>query len=231
VGGALIAAGTVLLVSDRVEAQDSATTGRIEGTAAIAARLSTQHTRVRVYAEPGGRAVAPQATDNPIQQVVIYLEGASAETGENPAGAAMRQHNERFVPHVLAVPAGSTVEFPNDDPIFHSVFSLSRAKSFDLGRYPQGESKRVTFARPGVVPVFCHIHADMSGFIVVLANRFFTIPDSAGHFVIAGIPSGEYRLTAWHERIRPISRMVQVEAGAVTDVRLAIPLEDLPATP
>jgi plastocyanin len=205
-----------------------AETGRIEGLAVLSAKLASQHRRVRVYTEPGGRSVAPPAAESPLENVIIYLEAPPGGTRPT-AMPAMHQHEERFVPHVLPVLVGTTVEFPNDDPIFHSVFSLSSTKSFDLGRYPRGESKSVTFPRPGVVQVFCHIHADMSAVIMVLDNPFFTVPDSAGRFTLDDVPPGDYRLVAWHERIRPVTARVRVEAGRTSTLQVSVPLSDITA--
>ena len=206
--------------------------GRLEGTARISSRLTALRLRVRLYAEPGdpGQPVpAPNGT-NPFANVVLYLEDAEPLTASDPAPPplppVMRQHQERFEPHVLAVVQGTTISFPNDDPIYHNVFSLSRARTFDLGRYPQGQSKSLRFGSAGVVQVFCHIHADMNGYILVLPNRYFISPDSSGHFVIDGVPPGEYRLVAWHERIRPIVTPVRVDAGQTTLLELSIPLAE-----
>jgi plastocyanin len=207
--------------------------GRLEGTARISSRLTAARLRVRVYSEPGDPgpppAAAPTGT-NPFANVVLYLEDAeSLRSAEPPVSAPvplMRQRQERFEPHVLPVIQGTTITFPNDDPIYHNVFSLSRARTFDLGRYPQGESKSLRFGSAGVVQVFCHIHADMNGLILVLPNRYFISPDSLGHFVIDGVPPGEYRLVAWHERIRPIVTVVRVDAGRTTMLDLSIPLAE-----
>jgi plastocyanin len=206
--------------------------GRLEGTARISSRLTAARLRVRVYSEPGDPgppAAAPTGT-NPFANVVLYLEDAeSLRSAEPPVSGpipAMRQHQERFDPHVLPVIQGTSITFPNDDPIYHNVFSLSRARTFDLGRYPQGESKSLRFGSAGVVQVFCHIHADMNGYILVLPNRYFISPDSSGHFVIDGVPPGEYRLVAWHERIRPIVTVVRVAAGRTTMLDLSIPLAE-----
>jgi plastocyanin len=174
-------------------------------------------------------ASPPPPLGNPFANVVLYLDAAPALTAAtSPALAvpAMRQHDERFTPHVLTVPTGTTISFPNDDPIYHNVFSLSRARTFDLGRYPKGESKSLRFERAGVVQVFCHIHADMNGYILVLPNRYFVTPDSSGHFSIDGIPPGSYELVAWHERIRPIATSVRVVAGQTTTLELSIPLTE-----
>jgi len=207
------------------QSRDTAT-GRIEGTAVLGRRLTAEHKRVRVYAEPGSRSAPPAVAAQPLTNVVIYLEpGPSGMPGQDRP-AEMRQRGERFVPHVLPVLVGSTVDFPNDDPVYHNVFSLSSSRSFDLGRYPRGHSKQVTFPKPGVVQVFCHIHADMSAYILVLRNPFFTVPDSAGRFQLGGVPPGEYRLVAWHERIKPITRSVRVEAGQATSLQLDIPIPD-----
>ena len=92
----------------------------------------------------------------------------------------MDQRDQTFVPHVLAITVGTTVEFPNSDLTFHNVFSLSKTKSFDLGRYSRGKSKSVRFDRPGVVQVFCDIHSHMSAFILVFAHRYFAVTDRAG---------------------------------------------------
>src|SRR2546429_9741325 len=92
----------------------------------------------------------------------------------------LRQQNETFVPHVLPITRGSTVEFPNDDPIFHNVFSLSTAASFDLKRYPRGQSRSQEFPKPGIVKVYCHIHSHMSATILVMDHPYFTIPGTDG---------------------------------------------------
>ncbi|HWC73239.1 MAG TPA: carboxypeptidase regulatory-like domain-containing protein [Gemmatimonadales bacterium] len=207
--------------------------GRLEGTARIAPRLNSTRMRVRVYNEPGdlgAAAVSPPTGGNPFANVVLYLEDAAGLKAlappESSTAPAMRQHDERFTPHVLAVTTGTSVSFPNDDPIYHNVFSLSRARTFDLGRYPKGETKFLRFDRTGVVQVFCHIHADMNGYILVLPNHYFVTPDSAGRFVLDGIPPGEYQLIAWHERIRPISTPVHVSAGQTTTLEVSIPLTE-----
>jgi plastocyanin len=203
--------------------------GRIEGTASIARVLTTTHSRIRVYDEPGSPPPHPSNDGNPLANVVIYLEPTPAlRTVAPPTGrpaAELRQRDIAFVPHVLAITTGTAVEFPNDDPRFHDVFSLSSAKSFDLQRYPQGTSRSVTFNKPGVVEVFCHIHADMSAYILVLDDPFFVSPDAQGHFALDDVPPGDYTLVAWYERSRPVTVRVHVAAGHTTtrDVRIPIP--------
>ena len=163
-----------------------------------------------------------------LKNVVVYLEGDMGRAGESAPHGRMVQHDERFVPHVLPVLQGSTVDFPNDDDFYHNVFSLSAAagkgQGFDLGRYPKGQSRSVTFDRAGTVQVFCHIHSDMSGVVLVLSNPFFTLPDDSHHYAIEDVPEGDYTIVGWHERIRPITRRVHVTAGQTTSVDFNIPL-------
>jgi plastocyanin len=205
-------------------------TGRIEGVASIANSLVVPRARVRVYDEPGTPPAKTHRDAYPLANVVLYLESTPAlrqATARAPAQAPeLRQSGERFVPHVLAVRTGTTVQFPNDDPLFHNVFSLSRVKTFDLGRYPKGSSRPVTFGTAGVVPVFCHIHADMSAYVVVLDHPFFVTPDSAGHFALEGVPPGDYQLVAWHERIHPFTVPVHVDAGRTTTLDVRLPFAD-----
>jgi plastocyanin len=209
----------------------SRATGRVEGVVSISERLITPRLRVRVYDEPGGAPPRPPSPEHRLAGVVLYLlpvdgsalRGAAPRQTGTPV-PALRQRDERFAPHVLPVLAGTTVEFPNDDDVFHNVFSLSSAKTFDLGRYARGSSRSVTFPTAGVVQVFCHIHADMSGIVLVLDNPLFVVPGPDGRFVIDGVPPGAYRLVAWHERVKPMSTPVRVDAGRATPVRLRIPL-------
>jgi hypothetical protein len=114
----------------------------------------------------------------------------------------MDQRNERFEPHVLAIVAGTWVDFPNEDRTYHNVFSLSKAKEFNLGRYAVGRSKAVRFERAGIVRVFCDIHSHMSAFILVFAHRYFAVTDDEGRYRLDGVPPGTYMLTVWNEMVR-----------------------------
>jgi plastocyanin len=227
----LLALLVIIADSSSLAAQNAATaTGRIEGVATLSRRLTTSRMKVRIYSEPGGRAPAAPAASHSLAGVIIYLEATPAlrarTSSQTQVQPVMRQHGEKFAPHVLPVLAGTTVDFPNEDGIYHNVFSLSHAREFDLGRYPRGESKQVQFSKPGVVQVFCHIHSDMTAYVLVLDNPFFVIPDANGRFVLDGVPSGDYRLIAWHERIRPMVTLVRVDAGRVTSLSLHVPLPD-----
>jgi hypothetical protein len=139
----------------------------------------------------------------------------------------MAQRDERFVPHVLPVLVGAKVEFPNEDDVYHNVFSLSTAagpNGFDLGRYPKGESRTVTFERPGTVQVFCHIHSDMSATVLVLQNPYFAQPSDDRRYVIDEIPEGDYTIVGWHERAKAVVRRVHVTAGQTSTVDFNIPV-------
>src|SRR5262249_22602156 len=115
---------------------------------------------------------------------VVYLEAAPRGAFEQNEGghAQMDQRNETFVPHLLAITTGTTVDFPNSDRFYHNVFSLSRTKAFDLGRYAAGRSRSIPFDRPGIVRVFCDIHSHMNAFILVFGHPFFTVTDSEGRY-------------------------------------------------
>lgn len=219
---ALLACGASAVV-----AQGSSTpTGRIAGTVTLSHDLSARKPRLRVYAEygPGATPTTDPGDTNELKNVVVYLDSAATERRPPPPGLSIAQRHEAFEPHVLPVLAGWTVAFPNRDPIFHNVFSLSSVKVFDLGRYPQGASKSVRFDRPGQVRVFCHIHSDMSAVVMVLANRFFIVPDSAGRYVLDSVPAGDYRIVAWHERTHQTVVRVHVGGGETSVVDFNIPL-------
>ena len=210
-----------LLIPGWVDAQQP---GRIEGTVILAPHLSSRKPRVRLDAVYGA-PTAPRRPVNELTNVVVYLEAVpKPHPARSGAVRAIRQVQEAFVPRVLPVLVGDTVRFPNDDPFFHNVFSLSKARTFDLGRYATGVAKTVTFDRAGVVQVFCHIHSDMRATILVLENPFYATADSAGRFTLPDVPPGEYRLIAWHERIQPAVQPVRVQAGLATTVQFEIPL-------
>ena len=146
-------------------------------------------------------AKAPPETtlDFERSRVVVYLEGASLSSAGLAGSYTMQQLNREFAPDLLVAPVGATVVFPNMDPIFHNIFSLSKAKSFDLGSYDKGDSRKVTFTKPGVVNIYCHLHPNMAGTVVVVPNRYYARVDKSGHYEIHDVPPGEYTVVAWHK--------------------------------
>ncbi len=146
------------------------------------------------------------------RRTVVYLETAPRGAFELREGtrAVMDQRDENFVPQVLAITAGTTVDFPNSDRTYHNVFSFTKGNRFDLGRYGRGRSKSVRFDRPGIVRVFCDIHSHMSAFILVFGHRFFAVTDAGGRYQIDGVPPGTYTLVAWNDGQARESRSVTV---------------------
>ncbi len=153
--------------------------------------------------------------------VVVWLEPMGAPPAEwQGRTVKIVQKQKRFVPHVVAVPVGSTVDFPNADPIFHNAFSNFAGQPFDVGLYPPGTSQRVRFLRDGVARVFCNIHPTMSAVIVVVRTPFTAISNKEGTFSIEGVEPGEYRMRVFHERssdqtLRALERKVTVERSTV----------------
>lgn len=221
-------------VAARARAERTATTGQIAGTVEISSALAARRAKFRIYGDARA-AVAPRIPPNELaselRNVVVYLQAdptIAPTPGPDTLLGIMSQTGERFDPHVLPVLQGTRVEFPNYDDVYHNVFSLSRARTFDLGRYPKGATKSVTFMKPGIVQVFCHIHADMSGVVVVLPNRFYAVPDSAGRYTLSDVPPGEYTMVGWHERTKPVQHRVRVTAGGTTRVNFKLPLGSTP---
>lgn len=170
------------------------------------------------------RAVGPRPKPLPeLKNVVIFFADLPAAKGA-PVQAEIAQKDEQFAPHVVAVTAGSSVAFPNQDPFFHNVFSLSRGASFNLGRYPSGSSRSKVFARPGIVKVFCEIHSQMSAVIRVFDHEWYTVPAEDGTFAIGNVPPGDHILVAWHERIGERRDRVTIRAGATSQLHFTLPV-------
>lgn len=157
-----------------------------------------------------------------VTDAVIYLDGpvpARATAPSSPVSVhnTLAQKGQAFVPRVIAILAGTRVDFPNEDPIYHNVFSVSPAKRFDLGKYSRGKSKSVAFEKPGRINVYCDIHSNMEAFVVVLANRWFAQPDAAGKFTLPDLPPGRYPIKAWHPDLGERSITLEVpESGDAT---------------
>ncbi len=148
------------------------------------------------------------------RRAVVYFESApkGAFEDRDSGRASMDQRHETFIPHLLAITVGTTVDFPNSDRTYHNVFSLSKTRRFDLGRYAAGRSKAVRFDRPGIVRVFCDIHSHMNAFILVFNHRFYSVTDQEGRYQIDSVPPGSYLLMAWVEGSVRDTRSVNVSA-------------------
>jgi plastocyanin len=168
---------------------------------------------------PGGQVAAHQIQQLP---AFVYLLGPVSGASRGGRGPTMMQRDTTFVPSVVAVQAGGTVSFPNEDPFFHNVFSYSSAQRFDLGRYPQGESKSVTFPEPGIVEVFCEVHEFMRGAIVVTENPFHSVVGADGSFRITGVPEGTYTVAFWHADHQPLQRQVTVSSVEATRIEVEL---------
>ena len=209
-GGATVVTGPT--------AQETASVrGRVEIGVPIASKRPASAYPSRSVPQP---TLAPASE---LRHVVVYLQDAPARS--IPAvTVAIRQQGEHFIPRVVAVPVGSTVDFPNDDPIYHNVFSLSRAKAFNLGRYPRGSSRSQHFDKPGVVKVFCEIHSHMSATVMVFNHPWFAVPDDGGNFELPSVPPGEREITAWHERLGDTTLAVRVIAGRSSAADFILPV-------
>jgi plastocyanin len=178
-------------------------------------------------AEAGGATVkgtisAGASPGTPVANAVVMIDGPRLPAAAGAPHAVMDQRADTFVPHVLAVPVGTTVDFPNSDPWLHNVFSSSVAKKFDLGMYEQGQVRSVTFETPGIVEVRCNVHPKMKGFVVVHPNPYVAVSDAHGSYNVTSLPPGDYTLRVWHEDLVEEQIPVSIGEGQVRalDVRL-----------
>jgi plastocyanin len=159
-------------------------------------------------------------------RVVIYLESAVPDTQTAPPQEIeVRQIDRRFVPDIVLVPAGSTVSFPDMDPIFHNIYPLSKARSFDLGSYDKGQTRKITFPKPGIVEVYCHLHPNMAATVVVTPSRWYARPDGTGHYSIQNVPPGRYTVVAWHKTAGFFRKTIEVGSSGQATADFFIPLD------
>ena len=201
--------------------------GSISGHAIVTKRL-TKRTVAPVVYDLRGTTPRAAANDsepaNEFDRMVVILEGGSAKP-KPPVTVVLDQRGLRFDTDLMVIPIGSTVDFLNSDPIFHNVFSLSKAQPFDLGFYPRGQSRSVRFNRAGIVQVYCHIHANMYAAIVVTASPSFAKPGADGSFSWEGVPAGRYKLTAWHKIAGTYATEVSVPETGSIEVSIHVPVD------
>ena len=169
--------------------------------------------------------------------VLVYLsKGPSVTMDLSKAKFVMDQRNLEFLPHVLPILVGSTVQFPNNDKVDHNVFSMSRTKKFNLGSYQAGESKTVVFDKPGIVELRCDVHAEMAAYILVMKNPYFAVTDTKGRFQIpdigylkqvglAGVhdlPAGKYYLKTWHEKLKTQKKSIDVSGNGELQIQIEL---------
>ena len=157
-----------------------------------------------------------------VAQSIIWL-ASSRDVALVPDRVAIIMSDREFTPHVMVVPVGTTVSFPNRDPFTHNVFSRSAARPFDLGHYGRGDAGSIVLRRPGVVLVLCNIHAQMSAVVVVRDNPYYIQPAADGSFRIMGVPPGDYTLHAWHERAKEFApQSVRIGAGGIDNLAIQL---------
>jgi len=194
---------------------------RLIGLVVLAASLgpmqANAQTPVARTVEVSGRIVILEKDNKPsadLGDAVLYLEGSGLTVAvARPVTVEIAITDKAYAPHVLVVPVGSAVRFPNHDPFNHNVFSQSEPNQFDLGLYGRGEAKSQTFANPGLVRVYCNVHPRMVAYIQVMGNRYYAQPGADGSFTMANVPPGQYRLHVWHERV-PAEVVTDITAGS-----------------
>jgi plastocyanin len=203
--------------------------GRFRRTVLLAATLTAWPLGAAAHhqlADIRGRLTLVDKGNRPardVGQAVIWLESPGPPVrGVAPVEAEITTSEKAFSPHVLVVPVGSTVAFPNHDPFNHNVFSLSEEQPFDLGLYGRGETRSVRFTRPGIARVYCNVHAQMSAVVVIRDGPHFTQPQGDGSFTLDGVPPGHYLLHAWHERATEVTEPLEVSAAGAGPLALEL---------
>jgi len=195
-------------------------------TLAVLAVLSRPDTKTAA-GRIAGRIVILEKDNKPspdLGDAVLYLEGPTASNAAARATTVEIAITDKvYAPHVVVVPAGSTVRFPNHDPFNHNVFSVSEGNEFDLGLYGRGETRAYTFERPGLARIYCNVHPRMVAYVQVMGNRYYAQPQTDGTFAFDNVPAGRYRLHVWHERIpAEVLKDVTVGSADVADLQIAL---------
>jgi plastocyanin len=216
----------------------------ITGTVVVERKLTRRSVTVPASSYQRGAAVPLDVKpgEDPLaferSHVVVYVEavqtnsvqtkgaGVSSPPPSSHVTAEIQQQDRQFSPDMVVVPVGSTVSFPNLDAIFHNIFSLSKPRTFDLGNYPKGDTRTVTFPIPGIVYVYCHLHTNMSATIVVSPTQWIVRAGADGHFVLPEVPAGKYTVAAWHKAVGFVRKEVTVTASGAAPLTFDIPLTE-----
>ena len=221
----LIFLSTVFLPGGSLRSQTTA--GELRGTVRVPAfdqetdemLRSRSMTRYEMHLHTKAGPISPYRLS---EKAVVYIESVPRDLypAIDPPSIhpQLNQTQMLFRPLVLPILVGTTIDFPNNDDLFHNVFSYSQPKEFDLGRYPRGQSRSVRFDKPGTVKVYCDIHTYMYATILVLENPFFTAPDDNGNFVIKDVPPGTYKVSLWYGRKKSGTKTVAIEEGKTSTV-------------
>lgn len=156
------------------------------------------------------------------RDVVVFLENVSGVFKPPAKKPSIDQKNLIFLPHILPVLVGTTVEFPNNDNVMHNVFSPAKVKKFNLGTYGSGTIREVTFDKPGVIPLLCNVHAEMSAYVIVLQNPYFASTGPDGKFSIKNIPPGTYTIKTWHEKLKAQEKKIIISKGKSSTINFAL---------
>ena len=159
-----------------------------------------------------------QVSGRPAQHAVVWLEAAGPSPAP-PQKVVLDQRNLAFAPFVLVVQVGTAVEFPNNDKVFHNVFSFRDGKKFDLGMYPTGAVKRIVFDTPGLARLFCNIHPNMAAYIMAIDSPYFAVSNEKGAFTIPGVPPGTYTYHAWRPGGQPLTGSISVDGNNPLEIR------------
>ncbi|HUE41953.1 MAG TPA: carboxypeptidase regulatory-like domain-containing protein [Candidatus Sulfotelmatobacter sp.] len=225
---AIVGVGLAIGVGVNVVSGDAKARGLATShSSATAGRPRADEVTGEVTLTQSGSDATPDAS-----QVVVWLTASGSTTMPHAAIDKPRyrlvQHNKRFEPSLLVVPVGSVVDFPNDDPWFHNVFSLYRGKRFDLGLYQAGTQRSVRFDRIGPSYLFCNIHPEMTGVVLAVDSNLYAISDKTGRYAINGVPPGKYTMHIWYENAKPESLASLQRTVAVDDAIRALPTISVP---
>jgi plastocyanin len=154
--------------------------------------------------------------------VVVYLAGVEGEFSAPDEYAVLDQKNLLFIPHVLPILVGTTVDFPNSDEVRHNVFSPTKDKKFNLGTYASGVTRQQTFDKPGAVTLLCNVHAEMVAYVVVLENPYFAVTNNRGDFEIKNVPAGTFILKTWHEKLKESKQEITVLEDGIVNIELQL---------